>query len=231
MIEKIELLRKKNITNINCDFIFGIPGQNINDIYQDLKFIEELKLPHISYYSLILEAKTVLEYKIKKKEISILDDDIVADMYELIVKRLKSLGYHHYEVSNFSYNGYEAKHNMLYWNCDEYIGIGAGACGYINDKRYQNHRIINQYLNDFLEEEEIISINEKKKEYFLLGLRMLDGVSIKKYKEKFKSDPFKDFNISSLIDKGLLEIDNDYLRIPEDKIFIANLVFEEFVGD
>lgn len=231
VIEKIELLRKKNITNINCDFIFGIPGQNINDIYQDLKFIEELKLPHISYYSLILEAKTVLEYKIKKKEISILDDDIVADMYELIVKRLKSLGYHHYEVSNFSYNGYEAKHNMLYWNCDEYIGIGAGACGYINDKRYQNHRIINQYLNDFLDEEEIISINEKKKEYFLLGLRMLDGVSIKKYKEKFKSDPFKDFNISSLIDKGLLEIDNDYLRIPEDKIFIANLVFEEFVGD
>ena len=60
---------------------------------------------------------------------------------------------------------------------------------------------------------------------------MLDDVSINKYKDKFKSDPFKDFNISSLIDKGLLEIDNDYLRIPEDKIFIANLVFEEFVGD
>lgn len=231
VINSINLLNKHGIENINVDLMFGIPNTTIEDVKNDLDFILGLPIKHISYYSLILEEKTVLQYRVDKKEIELLDDDLIADMYQYICDRLKDKGFHHYEISNFSKPGFESKHNLIYWNTDPYIGLGAGACGYINNIRYENNRILNKYLKEFKLDEIEISIAEQKKEYFMLGLRMLDGVSINRYKNKFNSNPLDDFDFDRIIKKGLIIIENDTIKIPKDKIFVGNLVFEEFVGD
>jgi len=231
VINAISLLNKNGIENINVDLMFGIPDTTIEDVKKDLDFILGLPVKHISYYSLILEEKTVLQYKVDRKEIELLDDDLIADMYEYITDRLNFEGFHHYEISNFAKKGFESKHNLIYWNTDPYIGLGAGACGYINNIRYENNRIVNKYLKKFKLDEIEISIGEQKKEYFMLGLRKLDGVSIIKYKERFNSNPLDDFDFNRLIKKGLIIIENDTIKIPKDKIFVGNLVFEEFVGD
>lgn len=231
VVDSYNLLKKYGFDNINLDFMFGIPNENMLDVDCDLSFISEINPKHISFYSLILEDKTILKYKVDKKEIALLDDDLVADMYDLIKNRLNELGYHHYEISNFAYPGYESKHNLLYWNCDEYIGLGASSCGYIDHIRYQNNTIVAKYLKKWLDDYEKLSVYDEKEEYFMLGLRKIDGVSISKYIQKFKSDPFKEFKIAELIDKGLLELNGDILKIKYDKIFVGNLVFEEFVGE
>lgn len=230
VIEAIKLLQLNEIENINVDFMFGIPNTTLEDVEKDLDFILSLPITHISYYSLILEDKTVLKYKIDKNEVKLLDDDLVADMYDYICNRLSN-DFHHYEISNFAKNGYESKHNLIYWNCDSYIGVGSSACGYIHNYRYQNHRIIQNYMKYRIEEKEEISLKESKNEFFMLGLRMVDGVSKKRYYEKFNSNVEDDFDLSNLIQKGLLEVYKDNIKIPKDKLFVANLVFMEFVGD
>jgi len=227
----VELLRHHGITNINMDFIFGIPYQTIDDVKKDLAFINEMNLTHVSYYSLILEEKTILEYKLSKGEIELPDDDLVADMYELIRNELKKMGYHHYEISNFAKEGFESIHNLKYWSQMEYIGVGNSSAGYLNGIRYQNERIVSKYIKNNVVEELEITDSIAKQEFFMLGLRKIDGVSINEYISKYKTDPFKEFKINELINKGLLELKDDYLKISDKYVFVGNLVFEEFVGD
>lgn len=225
------LLKSKGIHNINLDFMFGLPDTDLSIVERDLDFALSLPITHISYYSLIIEDRTVLKYRIDKKEIQPLEDDWIADMYERIVWRLRSAGFHHYEISNFSLPGYESKHNLLYWDCEEYVGAGSSACGYLRNIRYQNPPVVLHYLRGDSRLEEHISLREAKKEFFLLGLRKIDGISKRRYVERFHSTVEADFDLKPLYDKQLIEEEGDCIRICRDKIFVANQVFKEFVGD
>ncbi len=231
ILNKLELIKKYNFNNINLDFIFGIPNENMNDLDNDLNFILSLNIPHISFYNLILEEKTILYHKVEKNEIKMPLDDNDADMYYHIVDILEKNGYKHYETSNFAKDGYQSKHNLKYWDCKEYVGVGLGASGYLNNVRYDNHKLYKDYLNEFIEDKITLSIQDKKSEYFILGLRKCDGVSINKYKELFNSDPFIDFNLNKLIDEDICELNNDYFKIKKDKLFISNEALIEFIGD
>ena len=227
----VGLLRKYNINNINIDLIFGIPGSSINDIENDLSYVSSLNPTHISYYSLILEEKTIFYHLLNKNNLTLLDDDLVADMYEYILNKLNNLGYKHYEISNFAKEGYESLHNLKYWNVDEYLGFGFGAASYYNNKRYSNSYNMNAYYKNEDITIDDISILESKNEFMMLGLRKTEGVSIDRYNRLYNSNLFEDFNLNKLIDNKLLIIENNYIKIPKDKLFIANLIFEEFVGD
>ena len=230
IINSFNLLRKNGIENINCDLIFGIPNTNINDIKNDLDFILNLNPTHISYYSLILEDKTILKYQVDNNLIKMLDDDLVADMYDYIKDRLKLNNYIHYEISNFAKYGYESIHNKIYWNTDEYIGVGLGASGYLTGYRYDNNTDLKAYFKAFRNDSYKLTINDKKNEFMMLGLRLVNGVSIKRYNELFNSNIFDDFKvIGDLIKKNLLVIDNDNIKIKYDKLFLANQVWSEFV--
>ena len=227
--EKIILLKENGIVNINLDFIFGLPNETINDVKHNLKCIRELDVKHISYYSLILEDKTVLSHQLSNNMTTLPNDDLTTEMYQLIIKEMNEMGYHHYEISNFSKSGYESKHNLIYWNLDEYIGLGVSAASLYNGYRIYNSKLITNYMynNDIIKEE--ISIDQTKGEYFWLGLRMIDGVSIEKYKNKFNSNPFDDFNINELINKKLLTIENDYLKLTQLGLEHGNYVFTYFI--
>ena len=231
LINSINLLKSVGINNINLDFMFGMPNTNLDMVKKDLEFINSIPVTHISYYCLIVEEKTKLNYEINKGLYKPLDDDLESDIYYFIVNEMKKMGFHHYEISNFAKEGYESIHNLKYWDTLEYIGIGAGASGYLDSIRYDNNRVINKYLNEFKIDEYEINSFEKKQEFFMMGLRKVDGVSIKEYKNRFKSDPLLDFNIKKFLNNNLIIIDEDKIKIASDKLFISNLIFEEFVGD
>lgn len=231
VIDKINKLKLAGINNINLDFMFGIDKTTLDDIKTDLDFIKQMDVTHISYYSLILEENTVLMHLYKQNKFKPLDEDLCADMYEYICKYLKSIGFNHYEISNFSKPGFESKHNLVYWECKEYIGIGCGASSYYDDYRIDNERILLRYLKNNEVNKEYIDLQERKREFFLLGLRKLSGVKISDYIVKFNSNPLADFDFSELIKNGLIKVSNDTIYIPEDKILLANLVYENFVSN
>lgn len=223
--EKITLLNDYGITNINGDFIFGLPQQTINDVEEDLKLIKSLDFKHISYYSLILEDKSVLGYEIKNKLISLPDIDLTADMYELIQQQLKDLGFNQYEISNFSKANYESKHNIIYWELDEYYGIGMSAASFHHMRRFANSKLMREYLNDENEVCEEVSDGE----FFWLGLRMMRGVSLTKYQQKYGINPYQKYPINDLIQKGLVELNEGYLRLTPLGLDHGNYVFECFL--
>ena len=225
-----KLLTKYNLCNINVDLMFGIPYTSIEDVKFDLDFVLTLPITHLSYYSLIVEDKTNLNYKIKKGIIKCLDDDLIADMYDYIKARLKEAGFNHYEISNFAKAGFESKHNLKYWSLDEYIGIGASSASLINNERIYNSNI-KDYFNKFTDYIDKLSINDLKNEFFMLGFRKVNGVSIKEYIKRFNSNPLEEFNFKKLLDEDLIEINGDIIKVKEDKLFIANNVFMEFIGD
>ncbi len=231
IINAINIFKSVGINNINLDFMFGMPNTNIDMIKSDLEFINSLDITHVSYYCLIVEENTKLNTEINKGNINPLDDDLESDIYYFIVNEMKKMGYNHYEISNFAKLGYESIHNLKYWNTEEYIGIGAGASGYLDSKRYDNFKSVFKYLKEFKEDSYELNIQDKKCEFFMMGLRKVDGVSIKEYKNRFNSDPLLDFNLKKFLNNNLIIIDDDNIRIASDKLFISNLVFEEFVGE
>jgi oxygen-independent coproporphyrinogen-3 oxidase len=143
VLNTINILKEHNIDNINVDMIYGLPYQTIENLNKDIDELLDLNIKHISYYSLILEERTVLEYQINNKIIENPDEDLTAEMAEILNKRLKDTKFKQYEISNYSLTGYESKHNLIYWNHDPYIGIGAKACGFYNNIRYQNNFVLN----------------------------------------------------------------------------------------
>ena len=217
--DKINLC-KKYFTNINIDLIYGINGETINDLKNDLDKYLELNIPHISIYSLILEDNTLL----KINNYIELDDDTTREMYDIITKTLKDNGYIHYEISNFSKEGYNSIHNLTYWNNDKYYGFGLGASGYINNIRYTNTRSINKYLNnDYLYDKETIDKKLDMSYFMILGLRKIKGVSELDFYKRYNTNISDIFNIDNLSYK------DGYYYIDEDKLFIENSILVDFV--
>ena len=142
--EKVALMKKMGFHNINVDLIYAIPHETINDLKKDLEKIVSLDIKHISTYSLEINQHTLLGIK-KEKNIS---SDLDREMYDEIIDYLKEKGFNHYEISNFSKEGYESRHNLVYWHNEHYYGFGLGASGYLNNIRYDNTKSMDDYLNN-----------------------------------------------------------------------------------
>ena len=124
--------------NINIDLMYALPNQSREDWMESLEKVVKLNPTHISAYSLILEEDTELFNMYERKEFKLLDEDTDIEMYEYTINYLKSNGYNQYEISNYAKEGYECKHNILYWKCKNYVGLGASASGFLNGARYSN---------------------------------------------------------------------------------------------
>ena len=219
---------KKYFENINIDLIYGLKGQSLDDLKDDIKTFLKMNINHISTYSLIIEPHTKL-YIDKERNI---DEDLEYKMYNMICDTLNNYGYNHYEVSNFSKDGYESKHNLTYWNNLEYYGFGLGAGGFINNKRYTNTRNIDEYIDgNYKKEEEIISKRINMENEMILGLRKIKGVSVTDFKNKYKEDIDKVFNIKKLLDEGKLIKANDYIYINSKYIYLSNDILINFIGE
>lgn len=232
VFDSVKLLYNIGIKNINLDLIFNLPDQKIKDIKFDLKMIKKLKkyINHISYYSLIIEEKSVL-YQKNPNIINEIDNDKEYKMMKIINKKLPKLGYFQYEISNFSRKNFESKHNIIYWKNEQYLGIGAGASGYFNNIRYSNTRNISKYIDNFdtIKDEEFVDLDNKLIYEMILGLRLIEGININDVNLKYNIDIMNRFNIEKLIKNDLLLIENSQLKLTKKGLFLANIVFEEFV--
>lgn len=230
VINAVANLKKHGINNINLDLIFAIPGQTIKSINNDLDFFLKLDIPHLSYYSLILEENTYFYYLYNRNKFFEIDEDSSREMYELVIDKLTNLGYNHYEISNFSKPSYESIHNLKYWENQDYIGIGLGSHGLIEGKRTYNERSFNKYLKNTLYEEVILSTDDKITEELIMGLRLLKGINLNEINLKYKIDLYQKFpKIKEMKDLKLITEEDGYLKLTREGIFLGNQVFQIFV--
>lgn len=236
--------------NINVDLMLGLPGQDIETLKESLENIVNLQpMPnHISVYSLIVEEGTKIEQNINLGKLKLPDDEEERKQYHYTKNYLELNGYKHYEISNFAKPGFESKHNMNCWKQKQYVGFGVAAHSYVNGVRYANTSDLKEYLNvNYVESEnglkyrknfksiKIIEENQNKldmeKEFMMLGLRKLDGVSISKFEQKFGENPIYLFRneLQKLVEEDLLEVDLDDIILTRKGLDLANLVWEEFV--
>lgn len=234
-LETYKMAKKVGFKNINVDLMLGLPNQRIIDLKESLENVLKLAPKHISVYSLIVEDGTPIANKIENGKLKLPDEDLERNMYWYVKNTLELNGYKHYEISNFAKEGHESKHNMNCWNQKQYIGFGLAAHSYINGCRYSNTCDIGQYLNKKSKDVKIIheeqTLEDMKKEYMLLGLRKLDGISISKFKEKFGENPIYIFRkeLQKLTEEKLVVIDLDNIKLTNSGLDFANLVWEEFV--
>ena len=209
--------------NINVDLIYGIPGQTLNDWGKTLTEILKLNLQHISLYPLTVEPNTDF-YKNNIEP----DTNLQYEMYNDACKILKENGFEHYEISNWAKDKKYSKHNILYWQNKEYIGLGVSASSYYKRYRYKNNTDIFKYIEnvlnnkDILTEKEYIDDNLYNKETIMLGLRLSDGVDIKFFEGK------KDVLDKYVKDKMLI-VKNDKVRFSEQALFVSNSILADFI--
>ncbi|MCX4302746.1 MAG: radical SAM family heme chaperone HemW [Clostridia bacterium] len=238
-LETYKSAREVGFENINVDLMLALPTQTMEELVDSVNKIINLKPEHISIYSLILEENTPLYNKVFSGKLEILDEELEREMYWKTKKIFEKNKYNHYEISNFSKKGFESKHNMNCWLQEEYLGFGISAHSYFNNKRFARTSNLNEYIKniEMNNSEKNIEINEvqnresKAKEYMLLGLRKIDGVSISAFERKFEINPlfYFRFEISKLEEEGLLEVDLDNIKLTDKGLDLANQVFEEFV--
>ena len=235
--------KEAGFDNINVDIMIGLPEQKISNVKNTLEEIINLEPEppkHISVYSLIVEENTPIEKMINDGTLELPDEENERNMYWYVKNFLELNGYNHYEISNFAKDGYQSIHNSDCWKQKEYIGFGVAAHSFINDVRFGNTSNLDEYLrnceNKDFENNRIIDEVEKdlfskEQEFMLVGLRMIDGVSIQEFKNKFGENPIFVFKseLSKLAEEGLLMVDFDRIKLTNRGLDLANLVWEEFV--
>ncbi|RFU71670.1 oxygen-independent coproporphyrinogen III oxidase [Peribacillus saganii] len=236
--DSIEKANKVGFDNISIDLIYGLPGQTMEDFEDTLKKALELKMEHYSSYSLIVEPKTVFYNLMQKGRLSLPPQEIEARMYECVMEEMAKHGYIQYEISNYAKQGYESKHNLTYWNNEEYFGFGAGAHGYVEGKRTANYGPLKKYITPLQEgrlpliETHEVSKQEKMEEEMFLGLRKMEGVNAQSFEEKFGT-PISDIfgqQLTELKEKGLLEESAGTYRLTYSGKLLGNEVFQSFIA-
>ncbi|MCA6085200.1 radical SAM family heme chaperone HemW [Candidatus Endomicrobiellum agilis] len=233
--------RKEGFDNINIDLIYGLPNQTLKDWEQILKRTLLFKSEHLSLYPLSIEESTPFY----KNDI-ITDDDIQRDMYDETTEILANNGYSHYEISNWSKKEKESVHNTNYWRNLEYIGLGAGAAGYLEKRRYKNTENIEKYIelclllqekkeycskrHDNLSllkiENEYICDKLYKTETIMLGLRLLnEGIDI-----NFFNNPKHHNALSECLKNNLLKMKNGKIKLAKEYVFVFNQIISKFIA-
>ena len=151
-----------------------------------------------------------------------ISEDEDAKMYDYICKKL-SKNYEHYEVSNFAKPGYYSRHNMKYWNNEEYYGFGLGASGYIDGVRYENTRSLTNYIKDkYVLKEEFLSKTDIMDNEIMLGFRKLKGINLQEFYNKYEINLQEVYDVKPLIKNHDLIYKDGYIYINPDKIYIMN---------
>ncbi len=252
VVQAVNIARLAGIRNLNLDLIYGLPQQTLKDWENSLQIALSLEVEHLSLYSLTIEEETLMEEWIRKGELTYPDSDLGADCYELACELLAKASYVHYEISNWAKptdKGHNfCRHNLQYWKNRDYVGIGAGAHGFISGFRLSNVLHPAHYIqkmktplqNAFPFTPATVNAHrvdseEEMRDTVLLGLRLTqDGVGEEDFYQRFGkrlSDVFP-VEIDRLLKKGLvewIETDQPRLRLTRFGQLLGNQAFLEFV--
>ncbi len=238
-LDNFQNARKAGFQNINVDLMFALPNQTVADWLETLEQVTALQPEHISAYSLIIEEGTPF-YDLYAKGIYQETDEITdREMYHKAIQVLKQKGYAQYEISNFAKTGKQSRHNMLYWLDGAYMGFGLGAHSYWAEQRFHNPYDLACYIQkanagmDMMEDVEDIPKTEQYSEFMFLGLRMTEGVSKKRFLERFgvPLEAVYGAELEKLKAEGLLQEIDGFVRLTERGTDVSNYVFVAFLKD
>ncbi|QTM99880.1 oxygen-independent coproporphyrinogen III oxidase [Sediminibacillus dalangtanensis] len=237
--QNVDALTRQGFKNISIDLIYSLPNQTLEHFERTLHEAFSFQLPHYSAYSLQIEPKTVFYQRYKKGKLHKPKEEVEAEMYQLLTEQMEAHGLNQYEISNFAKPGYESRHNLTYWNNDHYYGMGAGAHGYLPGRRTINLRPLPAYVEQALKDgkpvlhTEPIGLKEQVEEEMFLGLRKRQGVSIKRFQEKYGREIGHLYGdaIEQLKKKGWLTEKSGFLQLTSEGLLFGNEVFQEFLLD
>ncbi|MDQ3705303.1 MAG: radical SAM family heme chaperone HemW [Chloroflexota bacterium] len=237
-LESYRLARQAGFDNINLDFIYGLPGQDLPHLESVMdRLLDVDPLPdHLSCYSLIVEENTPLYTGVERGLISVPEQDAVADMYEHICARLPQSGYTQYEISNWS-RGKPCAHNLVYWHDGRYLAFGPGASGYWGDMRYTALLSPGEYIRNVVQggsvisERTPVSREDEMSEVMMLGLRLNEGISLDYFEARFGVPLAEVYGqvVAEVTGLGLLEEVDGWLRLTERGRLLGNEVFARFI--
>lgn len=239
--ETYQMVRKNGFENINVDIMFNLPGQKISDLETSLEKVSDLKVEHISLYSLGIEEGTRFYQMEERGELDLSSEEVEREMYHRSIEYLKTRGYGQYEISNFSKKGQECLHNLSYWKLKPYVGLGLSAHSNIDSKRYGNVSGFDEYFK-LIEEaklpideetEEFIDEETEIAEYIMLVLRLNEGIDKIEFKKRYKIDVSEAFKgkLEKFKNEGLIYEDQTSLKLTDKGLDVCNIIFVEILPE
>jgi len=231
-------LRGVGFENVSFDLIAGLPGQTLAGWERNIKQALDLRPEHLSFYLLEVHSGTPLAEHIRRGIQPEPDDDLAGVMYQWMLQQAADAGYEHYEISNLCQPGFHSRHNVKYWTGEAYYGFGCSAHSYDGaTRRWSNHRDVLKYVSvikngeSAVVDEQQLSQTDVRAEAVFLGMRLMQGVDLRRYRESFGVD-LRDEHAEDLdrfCRAGLVELDGDLIRLTRTGALLSNEVFAAFV--
>lgn len=231
-INTVNMLKNAGFSNISIDLMECLPYQTAESFKRSLEIAVSLPLTHISVYSLIVEDGTPIKEKYENGTYTFPDEDTDRQLYAYTKDYLARFGFGRYEISNYAKDGFESRHNLKYWNCDEYIGIGAAAHSYIDGTRFYNTAVPKEYIGGVTAAgSDVLSEKDKMGEFMMLGLRKTLGADKAEFFRRFGKMPEDIWGseIRKFVSSGYMENDDAYCRLTEKGTDVSNSIMCEFL--
>jgi len=223
----IEHLKENGITNISLDVMLGIPYQTEESLQETLDFVIESDVPHISAYMLKIEEGTHFYKNYEKFEFP--DDEKTCDFYNQCADTLEKAGFIHYEISNFTKEGFESRHNTKYWELENYLGLGPGAHSYFDGKRFY----FESDTDSFIKGEKAVfdSFGGDAEEYIMLRLRLKKGLNLSELKDLYGEKPLIKIKEKApfLKEQGLIDFQGERLFLTRKGFLLSNSIISELI--
>jgi len=234
----VEAVRRAGFSNLNLDLIFGAPGQTLEDWRADLPAAVALGPDHLSLYDLTYEEGTTFRRWLDRGWLSPLPEEVCRELYLLTLETTEAAGFRQYEISNFARPGRECRHNLTYWRNEPYVGTGCGAASFVEGTRWRADPSVQVYTSAIssgtlpLLDRESLRGRARLGELLFLGLRLREGVLLPRLRRETGLDPSVVFEreILRFRERGLLELDEDRLRLTVEGMLVADTILETFVG-
>ena len=240
-MEAVAAARGAGFANLGIDLIHGLPGKTTAMWRDDLMRAIDFAPEHISAYGLSVEEGTPFHELARAGQLDLPDEEIGLEMLEMTPEVLGQAGYDHYEISNFARSGFRSRHNQVYWRRGSYLGFGAAAHSFLREegwgRRWHNPDRPAAYMPSLAdglppeEEQLVLDRRDAMAESMFLGLRLLEGVELSRFREEFgvTVDATYGAEVASLKVSGLLELAGDRLRLTRTGLCLANQVFQAFI--
>ena len=236
-LTNLEQAREAGFENISADLMFALPDQSLEMWLETVERVASLGLKHISCYSLKVEEGTPFYKLYQQNELQLPGEELDRAMYHHGIDLLHKQGLKQYEISNFAVPGYECKHNLIYWENKEYLGVGAGSHSKLDGVRFSNFKSIGAYIEQIehkafpIEEKNVIATEEDMWETIILFLRLNKGLDIKYFNHKYKVDFMDKYAtaINKITKNRLAEIVDNHLKLTVLGMDLSNSVFIEFL--
>ena len=225
----MQMIKAAGFDNFSVDLIYGIPGLSDEAWRNNVQYVIDNNVPHISAYALTVEPKTALNHFVEQKKVPDIDPEQQAQQFFILTEMLASAGYEHYEISNFAKPGWRSKHNSSYWAGTPYFGLGPGSHSFDGESRYWNISNNQRYIESILAgiipfEKEELTEKQHLNEYIMTSLRTMEGLDLEKVTQKWNGVFAMQIkqSIQKYIDRGLVMPINQRLVLTKEGKFFAD---------